>query len=157
MMSCLMWTVDNINHNPSSTTSKTSFNGTGVLLFQHPAFSGQGVDRSIAIVGGSARQKTISHLPSYYTEVLPVVSITTKAPIPPSTVETLSRKNSNQNTKEEYCWLENVRKIIEYASVCNDGENSVNQSGDNMSPQGKKSSVQVPYSPYSRRVHTHWQ
>ncbi len=28
--------VDNIDHNPSSTTSKESFHGTGISLFQHP-------------------------------------------------------------------------------------------------------------------------
>ena len=57
--------VDNIDHNPSPTTSKQSFPGTGVSLFQHPAIAGQGVDRSIVIVGGAAGQKTVGHLPSY--------------------------------------------------------------------------------------------
>ena len=28
--------VDNIDHNPSSTTSKSSFHGTGISIFQHP-------------------------------------------------------------------------------------------------------------------------
>ena len=51
--------VDNIDHNPSSTTSKESLRGTGISLFQHPAFAGQGVDRSIVIVGGAAGQKTV--------------------------------------------------------------------------------------------------
>ena len=36
--------VDNIDHNPGSTTSKESFHGTGVSLFQHPTFEGEGVD-----------------------------------------------------------------------------------------------------------------
>ena len=119
--------VDNIDHNPSWTTSKESFQGTGISLFQHPAFAGQGVDCSIVIVGGSAGQKTVGHFPSYYTEVPPVFSSTTKAPVPPSTVASLSRENSNHNIKEEYCWL-NVRKILALAS--DDEENSVNQSVD---------------------------
>ncbi len=29
--------VDNVDHNPSSTTSKDSFHGTGVSLVQHPS------------------------------------------------------------------------------------------------------------------------
>ena len=45
--------IDNIDHNPSSTTAKVSFHGTAISLFQHPSFTGEGVDRSIAIVGGS--------------------------------------------------------------------------------------------------------
>ena len=36
--------VDNIDHNPSSTTSKESFHGTGISLFQHPIYDGEGVD-----------------------------------------------------------------------------------------------------------------
>ena len=37
--------VDNIDHNPSSTTSK----GTDISLFQHLAFADQGVDISIVV------------------------------------------------------------------------------------------------------------
>lgn len=44
--------VDNIDHNTSSTTSKESFHGTGISLFQHPTFESEGVDRNIA-AGGS--------------------------------------------------------------------------------------------------------
>ncbi|CAL8285083.1 unnamed protein product [Lota lota] len=54
-----------------------------------------------------------------------------KAPVPPSTVASLSRENSDQNIKEEYWWIENVRKILALAS--DDEENSVNQSVDSMS------------------------
>ena len=56
---------------------------------------------------------------------------TTKAPGPPSTVASLSREYPDKNTKAEYCWLENVQKILALAS--DDEENSVNQSVDNMS------------------------
>ena len=71
----------------------------------------------------------MGHLPSYYREV-PPVSSTTKAPVPPSTVASLSRENSDQNIKDEYFWLENVRKILALAS--DDEGNSVNQSVDNI-------------------------
>ncbi len=36
--------VDNIDHNPSSTTSKESFHGTGISLFQHSTLEGEGVN-----------------------------------------------------------------------------------------------------------------
>ena len=36
--------VDNIDHNPSSTTSRESCHGTGISLFQHPTYDGEGVD-----------------------------------------------------------------------------------------------------------------
>ena len=38
--------VDNIDHNPTSTTSKEAFHGTGIFLIQHPTFKREGIDRS---------------------------------------------------------------------------------------------------------------
>ena len=80
------------------------------------------------IFGGAAGQKTVGHLPTYYTDVPPVVSSTTKEPGPPSTVASLSREYPDKNIKAEYCWLESVRKILAFAS--DDEENSVSM--DNM-------------------------
>ena len=39
--------VDNIDYNSSSTTSKESFHGTGISLFQHLKFDHEGVERNI--------------------------------------------------------------------------------------------------------------
>ena len=75
--------VDNIDHNPSSTTSMVSFHGTGISLFQQPAFPVQGVDHSIVIFGSFASQKIVDNLPSYYTDIPPFHHSTTKAPVPP--------------------------------------------------------------------------
>jgi hypothetical protein len=41
--------VDNIDHNPSSTTSKSFFHGTGISIFQHPADENDGVERDVMI------------------------------------------------------------------------------------------------------------
>ena len=60
--------VDNIDHNPSSTTSKDSFHGTSISLFQHPSSAGEGNDRCIIIIG-ETRTKAIRDLPHYYTDV----------------------------------------------------------------------------------------
>ena len=43
--------VDNIDHNPSATTAKNSFHGTGISLLQHPTCADEGVARSIALTG----------------------------------------------------------------------------------------------------------
>ena len=37
--------VDNIDHNPTATTAKTSFHGTSVSLFQHPSPEHPGEER----------------------------------------------------------------------------------------------------------------
>ena len=41
--------VDNIDHNPGSTTSKESLHGAGISIFQHLTFEGEGVDRNIVL------------------------------------------------------------------------------------------------------------
>lgn len=39
--------VDNVDHNPSSTTAKNSFHGTSISLFQHLSSEREGVSRNI--------------------------------------------------------------------------------------------------------------
>jgi len=81
------------------------------------------------IIGDSASRKAVGHLPSYYTVVPPVTSSANKASLPPSTVTSLGRENSDRHMKEEYYWLDNVRKII----APNDKESSMPETVDNMS------------------------
>ena len=45
--------VDNIDHNPSATTSKDSFHGTAISLIQHSSYTGEGINRSIFVAGES--------------------------------------------------------------------------------------------------------
>ncbi|KAJ8393374.1 hypothetical protein AAFF_G00060960 [Aldrovandia affinis] len=105
--------VDNIDHNPSATTSKDSFLGTAISLIQHPSYTGEGVDRSIVIVGGSgdARSKTVAPLPHYYTDVPPVTSSIKKSPVPAARVASLTRGDFKQQTDEEYQWLGNAKRV----------------------------------------------
>ena len=64
--------IDNIDHNPSSTSSHDSFHGTGISLFQHPADTFAGLDQVLItndaddIVKGKRK-----HLPESYTSVPP--------------------------------------------------------------------------------------
>lgn len=46
--------VDNIDHNPSSTTAHDSFHGTAISLVQHPTTSNKGNDRSIPVLNETA-------------------------------------------------------------------------------------------------------
>jgi len=39
--------IDNLDYNPSSTTSQSSFHGTGISLFQLPTKDNPGTDRPI--------------------------------------------------------------------------------------------------------------
>ena len=62
--------IDNIDHNPSSTTAKESFYGTGVSLFQHPSFAGEGVDRSTVFVEGSVDESSQTLATSHATTLM---------------------------------------------------------------------------------------
>jgi hypothetical protein len=73
--------VDNIDHNPSSTTAQGSFHGTGISLFQHPSVDNRGEDRDDVEHVTSSR-KTIAPLPESYSIVPPVVLPGTEPVIP---------------------------------------------------------------------------
>ena len=107
--------IDNIDHNPSSTTAKGSFHGTAISLLQYPSFNGKGVDRSIAIVGGSreASSKMVGRLPHYYTDVHPVTTNMKNISVPATSVVSLTRDSFKEQTEEEYVWLEHPRRVIE--------------------------------------------
>ncbi|CAC5423155.1 unnamed protein product [Mytilus coruscus] len=49
--------VDNIDHNPSSTTAKTSFHGTGIFIFQHPSDDISGIERGDLILGNRSNSR----------------------------------------------------------------------------------------------------
>ena len=74
--------VDNIDHNPSATTAKDSFHGTGISLLQHPTSVDEGVDRGTVIIASTAGSKTIDCLPHFYTDVPPITSSVKHSAVP---------------------------------------------------------------------------
>ena len=63
--------VDNIDHNPSSTTAIGSLHGTGISLFQHPTAENPGRKRAAPIISGTEHKKLLP-LPETYTSISPV-------------------------------------------------------------------------------------
>ena len=51
--------VDNIDNNPSATTTMSSFHGTGISPFQHPMEDSQCEYRTIVLLGEKPKAKTI--------------------------------------------------------------------------------------------------
>ncbi len=90
--------VDNIDHNPSSTTADDSLHGTALSLMQHPSCTGEGVDRGVVIIGGNAISRTITPLPHFYTDVPPVTSVK-QITIPATSVISL-KKTTSRNTQK---------------------------------------------------------
>ena len=101
--------LDNIDHNPSATTAKSSFHGTGISLFQHPTDSESGEQRELLHIAGSLATRKVPSLPEAYTNVRPAY-FKDAAPVPSSSENVLPLKPEilYQNLKMEYQWLEHV-------------------------------------------------
>ncbi|CAC5393295.1 unnamed protein product [Mytilus coruscus] len=64
--------VDNIDHNPSSTTSKSSFHRTGISIFQHPMKENVGFRRDQIILPTSKpKSRKAPELPDAYMNMKP--------------------------------------------------------------------------------------
>ena len=107
--------VNNIDHNPSATTSKDSFHGTGISLFQHPSARLPGEEREpVALDLIPSNGKTVSQLPETYTNVQPVVLPKKDPSVPENHADAKGDLNALISaTKEEFQWLETVRNVAE--------------------------------------------
>lgn len=62
--------VDNIDHNPSSTTACGSFHGTAISLLQHPTDQHPGIPRPDTVIDETLQgRRAVSPLPDAYTLV----------------------------------------------------------------------------------------
>lgn len=105
--------LDNIDHNPSSTTAKSSFHGTGISLFQFPTKSNGGQLQ----IGISQRFKEVTglnhQLPEDFTTVPAVVlrKESVDVPKPPHDIRTVSGHLEKAREKENH-WLEHAIQLI---------------------------------------------
>ena len=92
--------VDNIDHNPSSTTAKDSFHGTVISLHQHPSFVDEENDRNLSGLLGTAKgsSRTINRLPGCYTNVPTVADTYKYVEIPVSRIERIERDGVSVHT-----------------------------------------------------------
>ena len=92
--------IDNIDHNPSSTTASDSFHGTAISLVQHPTATNKGTERGINVISGTAQEvKAISQLPLAFYNVPPAVLRVNDpiVPEPPSGLYTPGRRNDDSS------------------------------------------------------------
>lgn len=74
--------VDNIDHNPSSTSAYDSFHGTGISLFQHPDSNCIGIPRAAITMNYDSTKRTMASLPESYTTIPPSTLIKQDIPVP---------------------------------------------------------------------------
>ena len=114
--------LDNLDHNPSSTTAVDAFHGTGISLFQFPTKVDPGEDRPPLIISPS---ETSQHsLPDSY-GLVPAVALTACAvhiPIQPVSTEESEPLSSclNEAQSKEKKWIEHALTLVEKDDLSSD-------------------------------------
>ena len=106
--------VDNIDHNPSSTTARDSFHGTGISIMQHPTGLNPGTERPVHTIDISSTSG-MTPLPSKYTSVQPA-SLPRKefhAPAVDGHLQPQSLYALDQSKGDEVEWLKSVIVALE--------------------------------------------
>ena len=106
--------LDNLDHNPSSTTSKSSFHGTGISLLQLPTENQPGESRPPVTIPPVAPRKHI--LPEAYTTV-PAVTITNSTIFVPKCDIKPAKKCLDQAKEEEIKLVENSSQLLKKADL----------------------------------------
>ena len=109
--------LDNLDHNPSSTTAKGSFHGTGISLFQHPASSNLG-EKQNDIRLPLVYIKKNYQLPDSFTTVPAVALKIANVSIPQ--LSSVSAPKEGQLVGaflEEKSWLEHASQLLEKDEV----------------------------------------
>ncbi|KAH3792759.1 hypothetical protein DPMN_146258 [Dreissena polymorpha] len=77
-----MCTVDNIGHNPSSTTAKGSLHGTAFSIYQRPEADNIGMDREGIFINENLKRDNIKSLPERCSMIPPVILPKEPAAVP---------------------------------------------------------------------------
>ena len=110
--------LDNIDHNPSSTSAQGSFHGTGISVFQFPSSSSHGMTREPLQINPESTGKC--SLPESYTNV-PAVSCQTDSLVVPEFSPTCSfRGHLNEATEGEMSWINHGMQLLTKELTTND-------------------------------------
>lgn len=103
--------LDNLDHNPSSTTAKTSFHGTGISIFQFESEDNAGEIQPPLIVPPPNSQSKDYSLPDSFAIVPPLQLNTTTTSIPEREMEDISGVLENAKCKEEQ-WIKHASQKL---------------------------------------------
>jgi len=102
--------LDNLDHNPSSTTSVTSFHGTGISLLQMPTKTEPGVSRLPVAIPPSGNEK--HYLPHSYASV-PAVALKTAAVMVPECGVSPVHSCLDAARAQEHKWVQHALSVLE--------------------------------------------
>ncbi|CAC5423003.1 unnamed protein product [Mytilus coruscus] len=121
--------VDNIDHNPSATSAKSSFHGTGISLFQNTQRDNQGAPRPKIDIDHTTNIRITEELPESYAVVKPV-SVWPKNPEVPEIDKeiVIGKTRLLESRTKEYRWLHHMETstkpdttaYAEYVDGCED-------------------------------------
>ena len=105
--------VDNIDHNPSATTAKDSFHGTGISLFQFRKSNSTGDSHVVATFDETmCKSQSVKQLPESYTVIPPDVLIDKEPAIPETNSYLLQTNQGESGVKKEFDWLRHVQEAV---------------------------------------------
>lgn len=103
--------LDNIDHNPSSTTASSSFHGTSISIFQFPTQDKPGDCRPLLTVPPTGNQK--HRLPESYGNVPPVSLTATTVSVPITNQLSSFEGNLDPAIAQENAWLEHGQQKLQ--------------------------------------------
>ena len=106
--------VDNIDHNPSATTAKDYFHGTGISLFQFRNSHATGDSHVVSAFDETlCESQTVKPLPESYSNVPPAVLKEKEPTIPETHIDLLQNPTEEAEVKKEFCWLRHAQENVE--------------------------------------------
>lgn len=107
--------VDNIDHNPSSTSAQDSFHGTAISLVQHPTTQESGESRGVdSFDPNISSSKKIVQLPPSFRNVQPVTLPCGELYAPPVNTDMQAvPTTTNRREDLEDDWLQHVRNLVQ--------------------------------------------
>ena len=130
--------LDNLDHNPSSSTAKGSFHGTGISLFQFPMAENLG-DRQADIMLHPVDNEKNHQLPDSYTTVPAVALKTASASVLQLLGVSVPKKGQLVSAQlNEKSWLKHASKLLDKKEI---------ETGHNVSWSAYHASLQQHLSP----------
>ncbi len=104
--------LDNIDHNPSSTTAQSSFHGTGISIIQFPTKDNMGICREPLSLGREIAMKE-PLLPQSYTTVPAVALNAASTSVPERECQSFNGDTLCRAKLREESWLKKVMDLLE--------------------------------------------
>ena len=103
--------MDNIDHNPSSTSAQGSFHGTGISVFQFPTSSKAGLCRDQLVFDKAHVEHKMHSLPDKYIMIPAVVCKSVELSVPEIKISGVPV--DFEATKEENRWIEHAIQLMQ--------------------------------------------